>query len=38
VLDLWAAVCEESGEGSLQSEIDPGAIDPNMTVGLRRRR
>ncbi len=32
MLDLWAAVCEEFGEGSLQSEIDPSAVDPNMTV------
>ena len=32
VLDLWAAVCEEFGERSLEPEIEPGALDPNMTV------
>ena len=30
--DLWAAVCEEFGERSLGPEIDPGALDTNVTV------
>ena len=32
LMDLWAAVCEEFGEPSLEPEIDPGALDPTMTV------
>ena len=32
VLDLWAAVCEEFGERPLEPEIEPGALDPDMTV------
>lgn len=32
--DLWAAVCEEFGERSLGPEIDPGALDPNVTVAV----
>ena len=32
VLDLWAAVCEEFGERSLDPELDPGALELTMTV------
>ena len=32
VSDLWAAVCEEFGEGELGAEIESRAFDPNMTV------
>lgn len=31
-LDLWQAVCEEFGERTLGSEIDPDLLDPTMTV------
>jgi hypothetical protein len=31
-LDLWQAVCEEFGERTLGSEIDPNLLDPTMTV------
>ena len=31
-LDLWQAVCEEFGERTLSSEIDPDLLDPTMTV------
>ena len=31
-LDLWQAVCEEFGERTMGSEIDPNLIDPTMTV------
>ena len=30
--DLWQAVCEEFGERTLGSEIDPDLLDPTMTV------
>jgi hypothetical protein len=30
--DMWAAVCEEFGEHSLGPEIDPGVLNPGMTV------
>jgi hypothetical protein len=30
--DLWQAVCEEFGERTLGSEIDPNLLDPTMTV------
>ena len=33
LMDLWAAVCEEFGERSLGPEIDPGDLDPAMSVG-----
>ena len=32
VLDLWAAVFEEFGECSLEPAIEPGALDPDMTI------
>jgi hypothetical protein len=32
LMDLWAAVCEEFGECSLGPELDPGALDLDMTV------
>jgi hypothetical protein len=31
-LDLWQAVCEEFGERTMGSEIDPNLLDPTMTV------
>jgi hypothetical protein len=31
-LDLWQAVCEEFGERTLSSEIDPDLLDPTITV------
>jgi hypothetical protein len=31
-LDLWQAVCEEFGERTLGSEIDPGLLETTMTV------
>jgi hypothetical protein len=31
-LDLWQAVCEEFGERTLGSEVDPDLFDPTMTV------
>jgi len=31
-LDLWQAVCEEFGERTLGSEIDPDLVEPTMTV------
>jgi hypothetical protein len=31
-LELWQAVCEEFGERTLGSEIDPDLLDPTMTV------
>ena len=31
-LDLWQTVCEEFGERTLGSEIDPDLLDPTMTV------
>jgi hypothetical protein len=30
--DRWQAVCEEFGERTLGSEIDPDLLDPTMTV------
>jgi hypothetical protein len=32
LVDLWAAVCEEFGERSLDPELDPGAHELTMTV------
>ena len=32
VLDLWAAVCVEFADCFLESEIEPGVLDPDMTV------
>jgi hypothetical protein len=31
-LDSWQTVCEEFGERTLGSEIDPDLLDPTMTV------
>ena len=32
LMDLWAAVCEEFGERSLRPELDPGALELDMTI------
>ena len=32
LMDLWAAACEEFGDPSFGPELDPGALDLDMTV------
>ncbi|MGH9297984.1 MAG: hypothetical protein ACRDZP_08425 [Acidimicrobiales bacterium] len=30
---LWDAACEDFGERTLGRKVDPGVLDPSMTVG-----